>query len=76
MDVQPTFGVHFSFSCQRLHGGTVTEAFAWRKGEVARASDVDGDGFSDVLVGAPFASGSELTSRTVTRRSIAAPRAD
>ena len=41
-----------------LEGGTANEQFGFA---VAGAADVDGDGFADVLVGAPFASGSELT---------------
>jgi hypothetical protein len=42
----------------RLEGFSFNAQFGFA---VAGTSDVDGDGFSDVLVGAPFASGSELT---------------
>jgi hypothetical protein len=50
-------GLHSNLSV-RLEGFGFNAQFGFA---VAGTADVDGDGFSDVLVGAPFASGSELT---------------
>jgi hypothetical protein len=50
-------GLHSNDSV-RLEGFTFNAQFGFA---VAGTADVDGDGFSDALVGAPFASGSELT---------------
>ncbi len=50
-------GLH-SNTVLRLEGLGANAQFGFA---VAGTADVDGDGFSDVLVGAPFASGSELT---------------
>ncbi len=50
-------GLH-SNTAVRLEGFGLNAQFGF---SVAGTADVDGDSFSDVLVGAPFASGSELT---------------
>ena len=50
-------GLH-SNSVVRLEGFDLNAQFGF---SVAGTADVDGDGYSDALVGAPFSSGSELT---------------